>query len=787
VKHEQLRQVRWLAWALWGLALVGLAYLVGLTIWLGVTGLIFPYQLDYGEGLVLHFTNEWAHGRPIYKAIEGYPYITANYPPLTMVLALALTPVLGLSYAAGRVWTLLAVLATTAIIMAWLLQLGLARSQRNLEDWLPAVAAGLLFAGSPYIYHWAPLFRVDLVGLALTLGGLYAVARGSGDRPEEKTDRQRGWWLWLAVLLFVAGLYAKQSFVFAPAAALVYLFFFVDRGQAVKLGAAMAVLGGGLFLFINVVTDGGFWQGLVVSNVNPFLWGEFWKQQADFLGIFAVLGLLAAWYLVDKFILDQSTPLRTGVTVLDLYLVAALASLLLAGKAGAWENYFFEALAALTLCGGLGLARLSRRRAWLVQILAPLLVLAQVALMWHTPRVALDYLQLSRESNDAIIPILAGISDPIASEDMGLLVTQDKVLDYCSFQYSQLARAGRWDQSWELGQLRGRQFSSVILEQGTRLDVDRYQRFTREFLSELDRNYQRTQSVGKYELYEADALQHERRAEFGDDLALVGWSVRGPDLSSAVGIPAGGLHPGDTVHLTIVWQAQRALSTDYTAFAHLVDRDGQGRAADDHQPHGGLYPTSAWGSGEMVRDVFSLTIPASTPSGLYEVQIGWYNPATEQRLPVGGANAWRVAILPVSWSPGGQSTLTPVGGQFAEAATLEGYAWKLDSGVLALTLRWMAVDSIDSDYSVFVHLVDPAAADRLVSQGDAPPFTGRWPTSLWLPGIPLNDTYTVPLPADLAAGAYDLLVGLYEPSTGERLRLPDGRDAIRLEGIQIDR
>jgi hypothetical protein len=116
----------------------------------------------------------------------------------------------------------------------------------------------------------------------------------------------------------------------------------------------VAVLGGGLFLLINAFTDGGFWVGLVTSNVNPFLWPEFWGRLRDFGATFAMLGLLAAWYLVDKFLLDRATSLREKTSPLDLYLPLALVSLGLAGKAGAWENYFFEALAALVLCGGLG-------------------------------------------------------------------------------------------------------------------------------------------------------------------------------------------------------------------------------------------------------------------------------------------------------------------------------------------------------------------------------------------------------------------------------------------------
>ena len=778
--NSQLNRLGWVSWVLWALALAGLIYLVALTVWLGVSGLFFPYQLDYGEGFLLHFVQTWSQGGPIYKGAEGYPYIMANYPPLTMVLALALTPVLGITYATGRVWTLLAIMALAVMIFAWVGWYGLGRTRRGAVRWLPAVAAALIFVGSPYIYHWAPLFRVDLIGLALTVGGLFAVLVAAPPRSLGGGGVQRRGLLWLAVALFVAGLYTKQSFFFAPAAALAYLFFFVDRWQAIKMAVAMALLGGGLFLLINALTGGGFWYGLVASNVNPFLWDEFWRQQADFAGTFAVLGLLTAWYAVDKFLLDREGSLRDKVSPLDLYLVAALVSLWFAGKAGAWENYFFEALVALVLCGGLGLARLARHGRRLFQIVAPLLVLAQVALMWHTPTVASDYLALTRQSNEAIAPILADTADPVASEDMGLLVTNGKVLDYCSFQYSQLARAGRWDEAWELGQLRDQAWSNVILEQGTRLDVDRYQRFTRQFLSELDRNYRRADSLGKYELYEPDRLQQEQGAEFGDQLAIVGWSVGSPE-----GWQGGGLQPGDSIEVTVVWQAQQALETDYTAFAHLVDEGGQGWAGDDHQPHDGLYPTSDWEAGEMVRDTFTLTVPADAPPGLYAVQVGWYDPATDERLPVGEGTAFRVAVLPVSWTGTGQEDLSPVGERFGEAITLEGYAWEADAEDVRVTLRWVVDGRPDSDYTVFVHLIGAEGDEAAIAQGDAPPLGGRWPTSLWLPGVTLDDVHTIPLPDDLEAGAYHLLVGFYDPVTGERLHLSDGRDAVRLAGVEI--
>lgn len=764
-KVPQSNRKRWAAWIPWVVALAALGYLAGLTLWLAFRGLVFPYQLDYGEGLLLHFVNEWAHGRPIYGPIGQYPFVTANYPPLSMALALALTPTLGVTYAAGRIWTLLAIAALATLLVAWV--------QRAGERWLPALAAALFFVGSPYIYHWAPLFRVDLVGLALSLGGLTLVGLAF---PPTKTGRPvKARLLWVAVLLFVAGLYAKQSFLFAPLAAGAYLLIRSGWKQAYKLASGMLLLGGGLFLAIQIGTRGGLWQGLVVSNVNPFLWPEFGQQVSDFVQTFGVLFLLAGWYLLDKYGRDRRLPLRDKLDPLDLYLPAALVSVILAGKAGAWENYFFEALAALCLGAGVGLSRLARHgktaRLWV----APALILLQVALMWHTPRSAQQYLALTERSNQAIEPVLAQLPDRILSEDMGLLVTNGKTMDYCSFQYSQLARAGRWDQSWELGQLRARRLSAVILETGTRLDVDRYQRFTREFLSELDRNYALRHTLGKYEVYEPAPLLHERRADWGDLLSLVGWTLDAPS----------GIQPGDSVSLTVVWQAQKAIDQDYVAFAHWVDQGGQGWAGDDHQPYDGLYPTSAWGAGEMVRDRFDLEIPADAPPGLYDLQVGWYHPESLERLAVGGGDSLRIAVIPLDWKEPPPQDLAPVGARFGEAITLEGYALRQAADQLELLLRWLPTGPIDTDYTVFVHVVDSHDKANRLAQDDAPPKGGRWPTSMWLEGVALNDLHRIWLPADRAPGDYTLYVGLYDPITGARMHLPEGQDALRLATLTL--
>jgi hypothetical protein len=103
---------------------------------------------------------------------------------------------------------------------------------------------------------------------------------------------------------------------------------------------------------------------------------------------------------------------------------------------------------------------------------------------------------------------------------------------------------------------------------------------------------------------------------------------------------------------------------------------------------------------------------------------------------------------------------------------------------LHLTLYWEALDMVDSDYTVFTHIVDRDGA--VLAQQDNKPQGGEFPTVDWFPGDVIPDEYTLSLPADAPPGDYDLEVGMYLLETASRLvaydtndlRWPD--DAIRL-------
>lgn len=119
------------------------------------------------------------------------------------------------------------------------------------------------------------------------------------------------------------------------------------------------------------------------------------------------------------------------------------------------------------------------------------------------------------------------------------------------------------------------------------------------------------------------SIQHPLEVNLGDQVTLLGY-----DLSSEA------IHPGQSLDLTLYWQARRTMSKDYTVFTHLVAADGRIVAQQDNQPSGGRYPTSMWDAGEIVVDRYHLTVAPDVPGGEYRLEVGMYLLSTLERLEV---------------------------------------------------------------------------------------------------------------------------------------------------------
>ena len=105
-----------------------------------------------------------------------------------------------------------------------------------------------------------------------------------------------------------------------------------------------------------------------------------------------------------------------------------------------------------------------------------------------------------------------------------------------------------------------------------------------------------------------------------------------------------------------------------------------------------------------------------------------------------------------------------VGADFAGRVKLLGLRRTPHAGLI---LFWQATAAMETDYTVFVHLLD--AEDKTLVNADHLPLH---PTHMWRPGQVVPDPVTLKLPAGLAPGDYRVEVGLYNAADRAMPRLP---------------
>jgi len=95
-------------------------------------------------------------------------------------------------------------------------------------------------------------------------------------------------------------------------------------------------------------------------------------------------------------------------------------------------------------------------------------------------------------------------------------------------------------------------------------------------------------------------------------------------------------------------------------------------------------------------------------------------------------------------------------------------------------LDWEVLSPMEEDWSIFVHAVDPVLG-RPVAQRDMYPGQGLQLTSRLEPGTRLTNSYHIQLPETVVSPAQlELITGLYNIQTGERLTTGDNRDFVSL-------
>jgi hypothetical protein len=363
-----------------GFCIAGLAalYLIEI-LYHGTLCAFYPYDLNYGEGYVLNDALRLWRGEPIWTDITQFPMVRSPYPPLYLLVTGLLTAPAP-SFLGPRLVSLLSTLAIGGMLV-W-------HARRVSFGWQPAVLAATIWLGSTFAYQWAPLARVDMLGLALSLAAVLVAERAPirgrtlglprGLTVGGSLSRiPLGGVLAVAVFLCSLALLTKQTYYAAPLAIALWLVVHRDR-RVLWFAAGVLVIVGGGSLALNSVTSGQYAQHVLLGNAaNSYRL----DRTIEMLGLFLRLNAiaLAAGVLA---VLFNRWWLRTPT---GLYFLLGLATLITVGNVSSDVNYFLEATVGLGLAAPFAWTAVETRLASPVRRLAPVLAVAQLLLLFHVP------------------------------------------------------------------------------------------------------------------------------------------------------------------------------------------------------------------------------------------------------------------------------------------------------------------------------------------------------------------------------------------------------------------
>ncbi|MCY4060774.1 MAG: hypothetical protein OXG53_00235 [Chloroflexi bacterium] len=109
----------------------------------------------------------------------------------------------------------------------------------------------------------------------------------------------------------------------------------------------------------------------------------------------------------------------------------------------------------------------------------------------------------------------------------------------------------------------------------------------------------------------------------------------------ANGIVLHGFSLGAHGQVELIWGTDRTLSESLRLFVHALDADALIAAQWDGVPVDWTRPTTGWVEGEFIRTSHALALPA----GEYRLAVGWYRPASGERISLDAADALELQQL----------------------------------------------------------------------------------------------------------------------------------------------
>ena len=354
------------------------------------------------------------------------------YTPLYYALAAAVRWAFGPGFLPGRLLSLLA--GGVIIVLVGYL------TTRVVRDWWAGLFAAALFCafGLPGM-PWVVLFRVDTLGVALSIAAIATLAHGTG----------RGHVVASSVLCSLAFL-TKQTLIGAGLAATIWLWQ-RDRKQAVLFvavaGSIVASTG-----VAEELTTRAFVANTVTANVNPFSWSVAVDNATTYLTHQAGPLLLALWFIGSRL----RTPLHPVERLLMIFWASTLPPLVGLAKVGSNHNYWLEvaavtAVLATWTCWAALRAYRKRLAAQPLMLALGLIGLTLAMTALPTARVAV-YSARRALAAPADVAAFQRVVERVRQDErdvlafpMDVLTASDRRLIFEPYIYSIFYSEGRWD------------------------------------------------------------------------------------------------------------------------------------------------------------------------------------------------------------------------------------------------------------------------------------------------------------------------------------------------------
>ncbi len=214
---------------------------------------------------------------------------------------------------------------------------------------------------------------------------------------------------------------------------------------------------------------------------------------------------------------------------------------------------------------------------------------------------------------------------------------------------------------------------------------------------------------------------------------------------------------GQSLRLTLYWQALAKSEEDDKVSVRLLDEEGHLGGVQDAFPVGDAYRTAAWRPGETIIDSYDLPILAGLPPGDYTIQVTMYRPDTMDVLAsaplglitLGGtmgleqAGPWDVE----------QEVMVNLGGQLSLLGySVIGQEFK-PGDMIPLTFLWQGLAELEGEYQVVLWLEDQGGVKGREARL---PLGADYPPAHWEKGQVVRDWQAFLVPGNLEDGSYRL-------------------------------